>query len=142
MTIINYIRNLIKTCPYLDEYHEGIGVDYLKEDTVAYMIESVPADTVDRTYVDGTKIKQFVFNFASRNAYGSDVIENLDNIGFYEHFSDWLDKITENRDWPDMEDAKRTPVMIRATTSGYPYITDAQSAQYVIQCVFQYKQEV
>ena len=33
MTIVEAIRNIVKQCPYLDEYCKGIGVDYLGSDT-------------------------------------------------------------------------------------------------------------
>lgn len=46
MTIVEAIRNIVKQCPYLDEYCKGIGVDYLGSDTTYYSIESVPSQTV------------------------------------------------------------------------------------------------
>lgn len=140
MTIIQYIRDFIKICPYLDEYHQGIGVDYLREDATAYMIESVPADPIVKKYTDGGSIRQFAFNFSSREPYGSDVLENLDNIGFFEHFSEWLEIWTNSGALPVMNE-NQMPLSIQATTPGYMYNNELDKAQYVIQCNFKYKQE-
>ena len=38
-TIVEGIRDFIKECPYLNEFHKGISVDYLGEKTSSYSIE-------------------------------------------------------------------------------------------------------
>lgn len=140
MTIIKYIRDFIKTCPHLDEFHQGIGIDYLREDATAYMIESVPVDPIVKKFMDGGSVRQFAFNFSSREVYGSDVLENIENIGFFEHFSEWLEEQTDSRVLPEL-DARRMPLSVQATTPGYLYNNELDKAQYVIQCNFKYKQE-
>jgi len=140
MTIIKYVRDLIKTCPYLEEYENGIGVDYLNENATSYMIESVPVDPIMKQFTDGGTVRQFAFNFASRNGYGSDVIENLDNIGFFEHFSDWVEELTESMLLPEI-DEYRIPISLKVVSQGYLYNNELDEAQYIIQCKFIFKQE-
>lgn len=82
MTIVEAIRNIVKQCPYLDEYCKGIGVDYLGSDTTYYSIESVPSQTVLKKDIVGNTKRQHLFNFASRELYGEEVRQNLENIGF------------------------------------------------------------
>lgn len=140
MTVIQYIRDFIKTCPHLDEFHKGIGVDYLRPDTKGYMIETVPAEPILQRFTDGGTIRQLAFHFASRERYGSNVLEQLDNIGFYEHFAKWMEQKTWDKALP-VFDAERIPLEMIATTDGYLYSNETDLAQYIIQCNFKYKQE-
>ena len=135
MTIVEAIRDIIKQCPYLDEYYKGIGVDYLGSDTTYYSIESVPSQTVLKRDIVGNTKRQYLFNFASRELYGEEVRQNLENIGFFEHFSDWLEQFSEAGEFPELGEGKE------AITSGYAFDTDLDKAQYQIQCRFLYYQE-
>lgn len=138
--IIKAVRDFIKECPYLDAFHKGIGVDYLAEDDTAYMIESVPADPVIKSYTDGSSVRQFVFVFASREAYGSDVLQNIENSGFFEDFAEWLEKQTLEGNLLDLG-PKRTARSIRASTLPYVFDNEVHKAQYQIQCQLKYFQE-
>ena len=68
MSIIQAIRDYIAACPLL---HEGaiVGVDRLGAQGVAYTIDTTPCEPVVRQYVDGGSMRQFLFVFASREAY-------------------------------------------------------------------------
>lgn len=140
MNIVESVREFIKTCPYLDEFHRGIGVDFLKEKETSYMIESVPADPVVKTYLGGDTVRQFVFAFSSRESYGEDVRQNLENTGFYEHFADWMEEQTKSKKLPELGEGKQA-MLIEATSTGYPYDTDVKTAQYRIQCRLVYFQK-
>lgn len=140
MTIVEAIRDIIKQCPYLDEYYKGIGVDYLGSDTTYYSIESVPSQTVLKRDIVGNTKRQYLFNFASRELYGEEVRQNLENIGFFEHFSDWLEQFSEAGEFPELGEGKEA-LKIEAITSGYAFDTDLDKAQYQIQCRFLYYQE-
>ena len=69
MTIIEAVRNYIKTCPYLKEFEDEvvkINVDKLEEDSTVYSIDESVFDPIVKTYIDGSSERQFVFVFASR----------------------------------------------------------------------------
>ena len=66
--------------------------------------------------------------------------QNLDNIGFYEHFSDWLEEVSKAGDFPEL-DAGKTIKKIEAITCGYVFDTELDKAKYQIQCRIIYKQE-
>lgn len=138
MTIIESIRDFISTCPYLDEFHKGLGVDHLKEDGPAYMIESTPCEPIIKKYMDGSSIRQYEFIFASKDMYGSDVMQNIENIGFYEHFANWLEEQTKARSFPVMDEGMN-PQSILAIASGYIFNTEGiDEAVYQIQCRLKY----
>lgn len=133
MTIIESIRSFISKCPYLSEFSNGINVDYLDNEFTSYSIEEVPSNPVIKTYINGSSVRQYLFIFTSRESYGQDVMQNLENSGFYEHFADWLDEQSMLGNLPILSDNKEAR-KIEAITSGYAFATDIDKARYQIQC--------
>ena len=84
-------------------------------------------------YVDGSSKRQYVFVFASRESYSEDVIDNINNSGFYEDFAEWLEEQTNNDNLPFIGDDKEV-LKIEAMTNGYAFKTDVDTARYQIQC--------
>lgn len=142
-TVIEGIRDFIKACPYLNEFNRGINVDYLGEKTSSYSIEDIPAKPILKNYIDGSSLRQYLFVFSSREAYGNDVIQNLENIGFYEHFSRWLEQQSRLGNLPQIGIGK-TARKIETLTTGYTgEVMDMQmdKCRYQIQCRLVYFQE-
>ena len=94
MKIIESVKNFILTCPHLAEL-AAVNVDFLPDSPDTYSIEEVPTNTVLNTYLDGSQERQYVFVFASRLYYSDETKNNIENSGFYEDFSDWLDEQTK-----------------------------------------------
>ena len=141
MKIIESVKNFILTCPFLAELAK-VNVDFLPESPDTYSIEEVPTNSVIRTYLDGTQERQYVFVFASRLYYSDEVKNNIENSGFYEDFSDWLDEQTKNGNLPVMRKGL-TPSKIEAMSSGYLFDIsgDLSNARYQIQCRLIYDKE-
>lgn len=140
MSIIESLRTFFTTCPLLDEAGK-IGVDYLGDEPVEYVIEAVPCAPVLTQYTDGGSKRQFLFVFASRAAYGSDALNNMVNCGFYEAFADWLEAQNRRNHFPDLPDGK-IPVAIKPLTCGYLFDAGPDTGRYQIQCQLIYTQEV
>lgn len=141
-SVIEVIKDFIKTCPYLQDFEDGIkniGVDYLDEKPDAYVIESVPVNPIVKYYTDGSAEKQFAFVFASKEYYGRDAMTNIENIGFYEKFSSWLMHKTRMRELPDLGEG-REAWSVQATLTPYLFDIDPEMdvARYQIQCVLNY----
>ena len=116
--IIQCLRDHIMQFP---ELKDGcLMVDYLGDKPIEYTVEPVPCDPVYQKYTDGSCIKQFLFIFASREFYGADINQNIENLGFYERFSDW---VTEG-ELPDLDE--RIPVNMDVVTGGYAFDVDAK----------------
>ncbi len=138
--IVESIRDFIGKCPLLKaEGDTFVNVDYQEKDIGTYMIETTPANLWVKRYVNGTGIKQFRFDFSSREIYSDDVLENIRKSNFYENFSEWLDESTRLGMLPVLS-GTRKPMKIYATTGGYVYDSDHGTAQYIIQCNFEYFQ--
>lgn len=131
--IIQCLRDHIMQFP---ELKDGcLMVDYLGDSPIEYTVEPVPCDPVYQKYTDGSCIKQFLFIFASREYYGANINQNIENLGFYERFSDW---ITEG-ELPDLDE--RIPVSMDVVTGGYAFDVDANTARYQIQLRLLYEEE-
>lgn len=143
MTILESIRNFIKKCPYLEEYNGAIklGIDYLGAEVTTYSIEEVPVEPIIKKYVDGSTLRRYAFIFCSREVYGEDVRQNINNSGFYEDFSKWLEKSSIEGNLLIMDKNKEAR-KIRAITTGYAYNTEINKAQYQIQCELIYYEGV
>jgi hypothetical protein len=137
--IMSAIREFVKTCPHLKIYNKGLGVDYLGEESTQYAIESVPAAPILKRYLDGSTYRQQVFVFSSRESYGVDVRQNLENLGFFQLFADWLKEKTDADELPDLGAGKRS-LRIEPTTTGYAFDTSVSKAKYQIECRLVYLQ--
>lgn len=139
MTIIESVREFISTCPHLNEFAEGIGVDFLGTEATSYSIEEVPSNPIVKKYIDGSSVRQFLFIFSSREAYSEDAFINLNNIGFYEKFYNWIEEQSLNKNLPQITCGES--LKIEALTNGYAFDTDIDKARYQIQCKLTYFKE-
>ena len=138
MTILEKVRNYFMDCPLMDGYK--INVDYLGVEAVEYTIDTTPTSTVIKPYADGGALKQFSFVIGSRNYYGADVMNNIENSGFYEALVDWFDEQNKIGNLPVLSGGKVVN-MIEALTPGYLFGVTEDTARYQIQCRIVYYED-
>lgn len=132
-TVIECLREHIMKFPDLKD--GCLMVDYLGDEPYEYVIETVPCNPIYKKYTDGSCMKQFLFIFASREYYGADINQNIENLAFYESFSDWI----TDGELPDLDG--RIPVSLDVLTAGYAFDADSNSARYQIQLRLLYEEE-
>lgn len=139
-SIIDSVRTYLLTYPDLE--YGNVNVDYLGPESVNYTVDSIPTTAILSEDVLGNTVRQFQFVIGSREAYGSDTLQNMANSGWYEAFSDWLDDQTEAGVFPILESGK-TPIKIFSSDMGYLMDGDAAAgnARYQIQCTLIYEQQ-
>lgn len=76
-----YMFDLVKT---INEGIKEINVSVLSTDIDCYSLEKIPTSSEVTKWVNGEEIHRDVYTFSSRVNYSLDVIENLQNIGFFE----------------------------------------------------------
>lgn len=137
--IIDSLRNYIRKCPYLDTFNNAIkvNVNYLEGSPDTYSIEEVPINPIVKKYVNGDSIRQYAFIFTSREPYGADVFQNIDNSGFYEKFADWIEESNNNEIFPLLDDGLE-PLAIEVTSTGYAFAVTEDTAQFQIQLRLKY----
>lgn len=136
-TISESVLNYFLTCPLLSEGR--LNLDYLGADTVEYVVENVPCDPILTQYTDGGTLRQFLFLFGSREAYGADTLQNIANSRFYEQLAQWLETNSDHRILPALPsplEAQRLEVI----SSGYVMEDDTDNARYQMQCRLVYTQ--
>ncbi len=137
--IIESLRNYIRTCPYLDTFNNAIrvNVNYLEPSPDTYSIEEIPIEPILKRYVNGDSIRQYAFIFTSREPYGVDVLQNIDNSGFYEKFADWIESNNDNGIFPIL-DTGLEPQEIKVTSTGYAFAVTEDTAQFQVQMRLKY----
>ena len=140
MSIIESIREYMSECPLLE--NGNINVDFLSSDNIEYTIETVPCEPVIKHYIDGSSIRQYEFIVASREFYGTDVVQNIQNSAFYENLAEWIENNSRNKILPVMENEKQSADKIEILTHGSLISEDSKTAVYQIQLRLIYFQEV
>ena len=146
MPIVNnveHLRKWLRDCPALLP-ENSFRVDYLAEEPVEYSLISVPSTIAYRKNVLGEEIpkkeQKMDFIFATREYWGADEAQNIDNYGFYQDVIVWI--ITQNaaRNFPRVNEGRVTA--IKPTLSQYVTAPGADSARYQIQIEVSYELNV
>ena len=104
MMVMEAVREIVKKCPYLDEYYKSLSVDRLGKDSTSYSIDSVPGQQVTKRDIAGNTTRQCLFNFSSRELYTEEVRQNLDNIGYLDPVTISLQVIIEDDGYSIVDD--------------------------------------
>lgn len=137
--IIDSIRNYMRNLKCLDTFNNAIrvNVNYLEPDTDTYSIEEVPIEPIVKSYVNGDSIRQYAFIFTSREPYGVDVLQNIDNSGFYEKLADEIEEQNNKEIFPLLDNGLE-PLEIKVTSTGYAFAVTEDTAQFQIQLRLKY----
>ena len=138
-TVIQSLWDYFLTCPLMGD--RKINVDFLPEKSLEYSIDTTPATEIVKQYVDGRSVRQYLFVIRSVQDYGSDVLQNIANSGFFESLSNWLEEQTRKKNFPALPSGKE-PQKIEAQSTGYLFVSGPDTGKYQIQCRLQYFQEV
>lgn len=137
-TTIKSLWDYFLDCPLTED--KKLNVDYLPEKGIEYSIDTTPATETVKQYTDGSSIRQYLFVIRSVNDYGSDVLQNIANSGFFENLSAWLETQSRTGNFPELPEGK-TPIKIEAQSTGYLFTAGPDVGKYQIQCRLQYLQE-
>ena len=137
-SIIEGLTDYFLRCPLLKD---GVfRVNALGTDPVEYALESAITSPVVRTYVDGSSIRQYQFNFNSREAYSMDRIMAIRNESFYEDFCNWVEKQNVSGNLPEMPEGCEAQALT-VLTPGFMLDATMINARYQVQLQLQYFKE-
>lgn len=137
-SIIEGLVNYFMACPLLED--GAFRVDALGDETVEYVIEVGVVSPILTTYLDGSTVRQYKFNFGSREYYSLDRVENIKNSSFYEALSDWIEKESQSGNLPELPDGC-VAEKITVDAPGYMFDASMTNARYEIQLTLQYYKE-
>ena len=134
------LRTWLLQCPSMKEA-AYFGADYLGENATEYAVISVPSTLQYRENILGKTVlrekQEQNFIFAAKIPYGSDVSQNLSNLGFFQDVASWVDTQNKNGNLPEWEGGTVTSVSVSNT--GAPIQTGSDAARYQFQIKVNYK---
>lgn len=123
----------------INKNYKRINADFLGLEIDNYSLDKIPTASIVEPYVTGGGKYKDVFSFRSRNAYSSDRLENLKNIGFFETFQSIIEKNNNEGKLPDIEGITN----IKCLNQGTFGHTDksGKTAMFEIQVQIEYEKE-
>ena len=126
--MIDKLRNYFFELGIIDG-NSNINVDFLSNEPIQYVIEPIPVEPIIKAYKDGGSLRQFVFQFGSREYFGADVVQNMANTEFYEDFSALIEDNNRKGVLPKIDGIQS----IECLSNGTINEDNTNNAKYVIQ---------
>ena len=111
-----------------------INADMLSNKIDDYSLNKIPTEPVVENWIIGISKKKDVYSFRSRKAYSQDVINNLENIGFFEQFENIIKSNNDEGVLPQIDNIES----IECLNCGTLNMTDGTSAIFDIQIQITY----
>ena len=140
---VEHLRAWLRGCPYLSS-DTRFRIDYMAEEPVEYSLISVPSTITYRQNVLGESIPRenqtMSFIFATRENWGADERQNIQNYGFYQDVIAWMLEQNARRRFPRLNEGQVTA--IRPVLSTYVSAPGNDSARYQITIEVAYKMTI
>lgn len=127
-----YMFDVLNSLLEHDNYQ--INADFMSSDINNYSLDKLPVQSVVEKDIIGNVIKRDVYNFRSKKAYGSDVLNNLSNIGFFEALEDIIKENNDNGILPVIDGIQS----IECLNCGSVSIAETKDAEFTIQIQITY----
>lgn len=137
MKIIEAIRKYIGDLECMSTFTTAININYLGPDIDSFSIEEIPVNPIVKKYLDGTAIRQFQFVFCSREPYGGEILQNIENSTFYEDFADEIESKNNDGILPLLENGES--LKIEVISSAYTVSVTEDTSMYQINLNFKYR---
>lgn len=138
--IIDKLTEFISECPYL-EPSVPVTADYLSEDAISYCIETSPSSTLIQTFIDGSSERQLSFTFSSKEIMSDYDSININNITFYENFTEWIEEQNKTGNLPELE-GNLSALAIEVVSPGYVVQSEADRGRYCIKLKLKYYKKI
>lgn len=136
------LRLWLRQCPAISNI-DRFNVDFMGQDPTEYAIYSTPSainykhDILGNVYP--APIQELNYIFASLFAYSRDILQNLQNLGFFSEVLNWINQQNALKNFPEIEDG--TVLSIVPTLSPYIFDADSDSGRYQIQLKISYRRK-
>lgn len=127
-----YLMNVINS---LNENYEQINIYFLSNEINNYSLDKIPEESTMERWINGIEIHRDVYSFRSRMNYSADVIDNIDNIGFYESFEETIRQANKDKQLPQIGGIES----IRCLNCGSMVNANTNTAEFDIQIEVVYR---
>lgn len=136
------LRFWLRQCPAISSI-DRFNVDFMGQDPTEYAIYTTPTamkysrDILGNVYFN--PIQELNYIFSSLFAYSRDILQNLQNLGFFSDVINWIYQQNTKKNFPEIEEG--TVLSIMPTLSPYVFDADSDSARYQIQLKIRYRRK-
>lgn len=134
------LRGWFRECPEISRQNR-FRADYLAEGPTEYAIMSVPSTLRYHENILGEEVlnddQTQNFIFASKEVYGADAQQNLENLAFYQRVVNWIIEKNAARDFPEWDGGRIKSIL--PTLTAYPAQVGSNAAKYQIQLRINYR---
>lgn len=140
-TLIKAEREYILTCPYIKDIFK-VNINFLDSEVDNFSVIQIPCQPLLKTYVLGNKLCQSMFALVGRLNYSENTEENIENMGLFEKFEEWIEKNNNNRIFPKLKEGL-IPKEVNIISNGYITETaeNLEDAVYQIELQLIYEKE-
>ena len=130
----NYLFNIITEIKNNSNYQ--INAYMLSNDINNYSLDKIPTESTVERWITGVEIHQDTYYLRSRMSYSQDVINNLENIGFFEQFEEKIKSNNEKDILPDIDGIEKIECLNPGTMVANQ---DGKTAEFEIQLRIRYR---
>lgn len=134
--IRTYMFSILDTL--LTDIDYQVNANFLSNDINNYSLDRIPVQPIVENWIVPTKKYREVYEFRSRNTYGQDVMENLQNIGFFEALEEKINSNNKKGVLPEIEGIES----IQCLNCGALSIADTQTCEFSIQIQINYIKKI
>lgn len=140
MNTTENLRLWLRSCPAISNA-DRFGVDFAGQDPTEYTIYSSPStirykkDILGEVYMD--PIQEVNYIFACVFPFSMDILQNLDNLGFFTTITEWIYQQNKAKNFPEIAEGIVTSIM--PTLSPYVFEAGSDSGRYQIQLKISYR---
>ena len=127
-----YLFDILNTFSENDKYQ--INADMLGR-VGNYSLDKIPTESTVEKWITGLEIHKDVYSLRSRKAYSQDVVNNLNNIGFFERLEQAINSNNEEGILPDIEGIESIECLNCGTLNN----VDGKEATFDIQIQITYR---
>ena len=139
---IEALRQWFRDCPEISR-EKYFRADFLAPDPTEYAIFSVPSalayheNILGENVLDDTQAQNFIFS--SKEHYGADTRQNMENLAFYQKVTAWILEQNNAGNFPEWDEG--TVRSIVPTLTAYPAQVGSSAAKYQIQIRVTYRRK-
>ena len=139
--IIENVKEYFESLNSMKEFSNAINVNYLSEDIDNFSIEEIPSQPIIKKYTNGATVRQFQFAFCSREIYSMEILQNIENSGFYETLCNEIETNNNNNIFPILENGLES-LDLAITSTPYIISVDDNTGIYQVNFRLKYFKEV
>ncbi len=129
----NYLFEIIDKIVTNKNYQ--INANMLSKDINNYSLDKIPTESTVEVWITGLEIHKDIYSFRSRMSYSQDVINNLNNNGFFEIFESIIKSNNDNKILPEIDGIEK----IECLNCGSMNNANTNTCEFDIQIQIKYK---